>query len=122
MNVQSGGQTDEAIEITTRSPEETKSLGEITNRLTVIDTAQKNITELSGQVVSLQHVLDDNPARGAFGEVQLADLVESMLKRDVKIKDSSGAIPGHGGVLDRFDSLLFTAPVIYYYLKYFILE
>lgn len=53
---------------------------------------------------------------------QLGDLVESMLKRDVKIKDSSGAIPGHGGVLDRFDSLLFTAPVIYYYLKYFILE
>ncbi|MBU8920641.1 MAG: phosphatidate cytidylyltransferase [Bacteroidales bacterium] len=53
---------------------------------------------------------------------QLGDLVESMLKRDVKIKDSSGAIPGHGGVLDRFDSLLFTAPMIYYFLKYFILE
>ncbi|MCU0639124.1 MAG: phosphatidate cytidylyltransferase [Candidatus Krumholzibacteria bacterium] len=53
---------------------------------------------------------------------QIGDLVESMLKRDVRIKDSSGTIPGHGGVLDRFDSLLFTAPMIYYSLKYFILD
>lgn len=56
-----------------------KSLGELTQRLVAIDEAQKNIVGLADQVVSLQHVLDDNPARGAFGEVQLRDVVEAML-------------------------------------------
>lgn len=61
------------------SKDTAESLAGLKERLVTIDKAQDNIKALSEQVVSLQHVLDDNPARGAFGEVQLADIVESML-------------------------------------------
>jgi len=48
---------------------------------------------------------------------QIGDWAASAIKRYVKIKDYGNIMPGHGGVLDRFDSILFTAPVIYFYLS-----
>ena len=53
---------------------------------------------------------------------QLGDLSESLIKRDAGVKDSGTTLPGHGGFLDRTDSYVLTIPVMFYYLKYFVVS
>jgi len=47
---------------------------------------------------------------------QISDLIESLFKRDANVKDSSSILPGHGGILDRFDSPILIGPAVYFYL------
>jgi phosphatidate cytidylyltransferase len=51
---------------------------------------------------------------------QIGDLSESLLKRGSEVKDSGAIFPGHGGMLDRVDSIVFTAPLLYYYSRLFV--
>lgn len=66
--------------------------------------------------LALSHAVVIGVFVGTIG--QLGDLAESLLKRDAAVKDSSTLLPGHGGVLDRFDSLLFVSPVVFLYLDF----
>jgi len=68
--------------------------------------------------VPLIHLLAVGAICGSFGQV--SDLIESLFKRDARVKDSSDIIPGHGGILDRFDSEIVVAPLVYFYLKFIV--
>jgi phosphatidate cytidylyltransferase len=68
----------------------------------------------------LQDALIIGTLIGMFGQV--GDLVESRFKRDAGVKDSSSIIPGHGGMYDRFDSLVFVAPIVYLYIDFVVLS
>ncbi|UCF30085.1 MAG: phosphatidate cytidylyltransferase [bacterium] len=71
---------------------------------------------LSPLAWSLPFLLVSGVILSAVG--QLGDLVESAIKRDAGVKDSGALIPGHGGVLDRIDSVVFTLPVFYYLVRW----
>ena len=70
------------------------------------------------QRLPLGHVLPLGLLLGATGA--LGDLAESVLKRACRVKDSSGLLPGHGGIFDRTDNLLLAPPVLYYYYVWFL--
>mgnify|MGYP000852022209 CR=1 FL=1 len=78
------------------------------------------VTLIAGYFIHLPwvHCLALGALFGLF--TQLGDLSESTIKRELDMKDFGTMVPGHGGILDRFDSLLFTGPVAYYYAVLFL--
>ncbi len=70
--------------------------------------------------LAFQHAVVIGALIGIFG--QLGDLIESRFKRDAGVKDSSKLIPGHGGVYDRFDSLVYISPIVYLYIDFIVLS
>jgi phosphatidate cytidylyltransferase len=76
------------------------------------------IGRITGTGYQWIHYLILGTVGGIFA--QLGDLSASLIKRATGVKDFGFIIPGHGGILDRFDSILFTAPIVYYYMILFV--
>ncbi len=70
--------------------------------------------------LSITHIVIIGLTAGLAGLV--GDLIESLWKRCAGIKDSANLIPGHGGILDRLDSLVLSSPVLYFYIKYVLIS
>lgn len=76
------------------------------------------ITNSITKYIMINHAIILGLILGVFGQV--GDLLESKIKRLAEVKDSNTWIPGHGGILDVFDSVILNAPIIYYYAFFFL--
>lgn len=92
-----------------------KSIGGFTGGIIFTFIGGWGLARLFPSYVSLPEMLMAAIAAGFFG--QIGDLFESVIKRDFHVKDASDMLPGHGGILDRFDSIYISAPVYFILLK-----